>query len=401
MNLRRNFVPALFLLLAAVALPTAVGAQIATYGSFRFDARLPSVLFLVGRIDAGDSFELRRAMREHGIRLVVTASGGGNLYEGLQLAAILNDNEIATYLPAGLNCESSCANVFFGGTVRRARGDLGVHQFYSGAEDASAPQRKDVTTASVQYTTADIIGIMNSLETPPFVYERMFSTTGIYYFSEREKEQLVRGAEGADVSELMAEVDIFVVDDPWIVERPRLEPPAGRQVASTPSPIVPGGATPAPGRQIDRFDGQDFFGGDLSSTGVRDVSLGDCERICRENPSCGAFSYVSATRWCWPKAGVENVSLAQGVISGIVDYGSVNPEVFNRPFQEGTAIDIPGFDILPNGLRQTSLAQCRRQCEADNSCVAFSWVAKQNWCFPKYAVGEMRAAIGIISGVRR
>ena len=30
-------------------------------------------------------------MREHDVRLVVTASAGGNRYEGMQLAAILND----------------------------------------------------------------------------------------------------------------------------------------------------------------------------------------------------------------------------------------------------------------------------------------------------------------------
>ena len=237
------------------------------YGSFRFDGRLPNVLFLVGEIDGGDSFEMRRATRDHDIRLVVTASGGGNLYEGLQLAAILDDKGIATYLPAGVNCESSCANVFFGGAVRRADGDLGVHQFSSGAEDATAPERKDIITAAAQYTTADIIGIMNGLETPPFVYEKMFSTSGIYYFSEREKETLARGEEDAGIIGLMADVDGFLVESPGIIERPRPEPPAEPQVASTSPSVAPREATPAPPTEISRFDGKDFFGGDLSSEG--------------------------------------------------------------------------------------------------------------------------------------
>lgn len=386
---------------ACVSLPSIVGAQVATYGSFRFDDRLPNVLFLIGEIDAGDSFEMRRAMRDHDIRLIVTASAGGNLYEGLQLAAILDDKGIATYLPAALNCESSCANVFFGGAVRRANGLLGVHQFYSGAEDATAPERKDITTAAAQYTTADIIGIMNGLETPAFVYEKMFSTSGIYYFSERERELLARGEEDAGITGLMAKVDGLLVESPDIVERPRPKPPVEPQVASISPSVTPREATPAPPREISRFDGKDFFGGDLSSKGVIGVSRSDCERICRDDPFCAAYSYVIETRWCWPKSRVENVSMAQGVVSGILDYDSVNPEVFSRPFHEGTAIDIPGFDIRPDGFRHTSLDQCRRQCEADNSCVAFSWVAKKDWCFPKYAIGEMQSAIGIISGVRK
>ncbi len=91
----------------AVCEPVASGAaaQAIEYGSFRFDPRLANVLFLVGEINAGDSFEMRRAMRDNNIRLVVTASGGGNLYEGLQLAAVLDDKGIATFLPSGLSCE--------------------------------------------------------------------------------------------------------------------------------------------------------------------------------------------------------------------------------------------------------------------------------------------------------
>ena len=370
MFVRRIHVVALSVLVASISFPSIVSAQVTEYGSFRFDGRLPNVLFLVGEIDTGDSFEMRRAMRDHDIRLVVTASGGGNLYEGLQLASILDDKGIATYLPAGVGCESSCANVFFGGVVRRADGELGVHQFYSGPEDATAPERKDITAAETQYTTADIIGIMNSLETPPFVYEKMFSTSGIYYFSDREKEMLARGGEVAGITGLMADVDGFLVESPGIIERPRPEPPTEPQVAATSPSVAPREATPAPLKEISRFDGKDFFGGDLSPKGVRGVSLSDCEQICRDNSSCAAYSYVIETRWCWPKSRVENVSLAEGVVSGIIDYASVNPDIFNRPFLEGTAIDIPGFDMLPDGLRHTSLDQCRRQCEANGSCVA-------------------------------
>ena len=66
-------------------------------------------------------------------------SAGGNLYEGLQMGAILRDKGIATYVPQNVSCESSCANMFFGGAKRKAKGKLGVHQFYSPDGSRSAP----------------------------------------------------------------------------------------------------------------------------------------------------------------------------------------------------------------------------------------------------------------------
>jgi len=76
-------------------------AEIVTYGSLQYNSDVPEVLFLTGTIKGGDSFELRRAMRDQTINLIVTASPGGNLYEGLQIAAILHDNKIGTYIPEG------------------------------------------------------------------------------------------------------------------------------------------------------------------------------------------------------------------------------------------------------------------------------------------------------------
>lgn len=181
-----------------------------TYGSLHHYSELPGVLFLTGEIKAGDSFELRRAMRDHPIDLVITASPGGNLYEGLQIAAILHDNGIGTYLPEGANCESSCANIFLGGTQRRLAGNLGVHQFFSGAPDANSAAPQSVTTAVTQYTTADIIGIMNQFDTPAFVYEKMFGTTDIYYFVGDQKAQLNKGADDEAFVVRIAEVDAFL-----------------------------------------------------------------------------------------------------------------------------------------------------------------------------------------------
>ncbi len=195
----------------ACMFPYGVCAEQTSYGAFVRYAELPEVLFLTGELQSGDSFELRKAMRDNEVKLVVAASPGGNLYDGLQIAAILNDNDIGTFVPSGASCESSCANVFLGGTSRLVVGELGVHQFYSGAEDANSAAPQSVTTSAAQYTTADIIGIMNGFDTPPFVYEKMFGTAEIYYFNESEKNLLKIDTTDGRILELISQVDTFFI----------------------------------------------------------------------------------------------------------------------------------------------------------------------------------------------
>ncbi|MGO4909823.1 hypothetical protein ACEN2J_15980 [Pseudorhodobacter sp. W20_MBD10_FR17] len=213
-------------------------ADTLTYGSLQYSHDVPNVLFLMGHIKSNDSFELRRAMRDQAIDLVVTASPGGNLYEGLQIAAILHDNKIGTYVPEGASCESSCANIFLGGTSRLLLGELGVHQFYSGGPDADNATSQSVTTAVTQYTTADIIGIMNQFDTPPFVYEKMFGTEDIYYFSGAQKARLNLGLDDTAFNARVTEVNAFLSQTPISSMRPdSLRAPA--TVANLPASVTP------------------------------------------------------------------------------------------------------------------------------------------------------------------
>jgi hypothetical protein len=205
---------------AGLALATDAFAEPTFYGGFVHVEQVPNVLFLTGEISTGVSFELRRAMRDHDIKLVVAASPGGNLYEGLQIAAILHDNEIGTYVPEAASCESSCATIFLGGTNRMLLGELGVHQFYSGSDDAQSDAPQSVTTAVTQYTTSDIIGILNEFDTPPFVYEKMFGTTDIYYFKASEKVRLNRNTEDASFIANIDAVDAFLQTSPDLLKRP-------------------------------------------------------------------------------------------------------------------------------------------------------------------------------------
>ena len=62
------------------------------------------------------------------------SSPGESVFEGLQIAGIIHDKGLQTYIPKhGLeeegDCASACSFMFFAGTTRSAEGNLGVHQF--------------------------------------------------------------------------------------------------------------------------------------------------------------------------------------------------------------------------------------------------------------------------------
>ena len=168
------------------------------YGSFLYSEKVPNALFFFSDIEKNDSFELRKALRNHDIEILVLSSRGGSVWEGLNMAGIIYDKELITYIPKLAlegegTCASACAFMFFGGSTRIADGKLGVHQFYSGSASESA---KIGTTQKVaQFTVSEIIGFLNEFKTPPFVYERMFQQADMYYFDNRELEKITRVVE--------------------------------------------------------------------------------------------------------------------------------------------------------------------------------------------------------------
>jgi len=158
------------------------------YGSFILNTDIPDTLFFIDEIKANDSFELRKALRNHDIQNIVLASPGGSVWEGLQMAGIIFDKQLRTYVPRGGTCASACAYLFFAGNERLVDGELGVHQAYSSnfKEKKSVGQTQYVT----QFTVSEIIGFLNEFGTPAFVYERMFQDIDMYFFDPLELMEL-------------------------------------------------------------------------------------------------------------------------------------------------------------------------------------------------------------------
>ena len=165
------------------------------YGSFLYTDTVPNALFFFSDIKKNDSFELRKALRNHDIDTLVLSSRGGSVWEGLSMAGIIHDKGLTTYVPKlGLegrgDCASACSFMFFAGKTREAEGGVGVHQFYSGSASESAEVEE--TEEIAQFTVSEIIGFLNEFDTPPFVFERMFQQSKMYYFDNNEMKKIAR-----------------------------------------------------------------------------------------------------------------------------------------------------------------------------------------------------------------
>ena len=186
---------------------------ITLYGSFLHTADVPNALFFFNDIEEYDSFELRRALRNHEIEIVVLGSDGGSVLEGLNMAGIIYDRGITTYvpkLPKDMGCYSACAYMYFGGKTRQADGVLAVHQTgYYGSEADKSQRKVSEVQQNTQFTVSEIIGFLNEFETPPWVYEKMFRSRDFYEFSKEEKARLASRENEIDPQNLYA-INAFI-----------------------------------------------------------------------------------------------------------------------------------------------------------------------------------------------
>ena len=163
------------------------------YGSFVHSGKVPNALFFFDYIEQNDSFEFRKALRNHDIDLLVLSSPGGSVWEGLNMAGIIHDKELNTYVPKKSvkgegNCASACSFMLFADETRSVEGKLGVHQFLS--TDSKKKEEIGSTQKTAQFAVSEIIGFLNEFETLSWVFERMFQQSDMYYFKEKELVQL-------------------------------------------------------------------------------------------------------------------------------------------------------------------------------------------------------------------
>ena len=70
-------------------------------------------------------------------------------------------------------------------------------------------------------------------------------------------------------------------------------------------------------RNFKRYADTDFVGNDLTQTGIKGVSISQCESICKNMNQCNAYSFVENLKWCFPKSGIGKQTYKFGTISGL------------------------------------------------------------------------------------
>lgn len=199
------------------------------YGSFLHSDRVPNALFFFSDIAENDSFELRRAIRNHKIDTIVLSSNGGSIWEALTMSGIIFDKGMTTYIPqiANQGCFSACAFMFFAGHNRSADGKLGVHQMGSYSESGDK-KKTEIGKAeqTTQFAVSEIIGFLNEFNTPPFVLERMFRSRDMYIFDEDEMLEIEIGTVDNDLVQAINTFNEDLIDYLEVAIQQSVEPPS-------------------------------------------------------------------------------------------------------------------------------------------------------------------------------
>jgi hypothetical protein len=102
---------------------------------------------------------------------------------------------------------------------------------------------------------------------------------------------------------------------------------------------------------FNRLAGIDLFGDDLTSMGIKGISLTECEAVCSEDSSCKAYSFIEDKQWCFPKSGPGNKQNNSTVISGVkAEYNFDCSHSFEKNEAEVAYCDFLNLQLKPTNL---------------------------------------------------
>jgi hypothetical protein len=154
-----------------------------------FELEPGGVLSARGFIDPGAAqrFAEEIAARGEYVETVALNSPGGSLNDAMQMAELIREEGLATEVPDGALCASSCPLVMAGGKTRKAgeKSAVGVHQFYAVGAEAAAPAQ---AMADAQMTTARINRHLAEMGVDPALWLHALDTPprALYYLSPEE-----------------------------------------------------------------------------------------------------------------------------------------------------------------------------------------------------------------------
>jgi hypothetical protein len=166
-----------------VFFPVLASAQTAEYPNYPVLAvdKPKGIIAIADEINIRTPLAFEKTLSEvPNASVLLLNSPGGSIHSALSIAARVRSLRMTTVVRDDSECLSACALIFFAGTERVVRGDLGVHQI-------SSTDNKD-NMVSGQFALADIIDALNDYEVPSEVIGAMLRTppNEMYVFSRSE-----------------------------------------------------------------------------------------------------------------------------------------------------------------------------------------------------------------------
>ena len=155
-----------------------------------FEGANNEIVILTGSIEIEELDEMLEVMKTKKPTQMILDSYGGNIRSAERLAQYIYDNDISTYVSEVAVCKSACVILFLAGKKRLCEGELGVHQARPSKEMEYDIMISKVAYKYLQRDMGELVTLLNSFNTPPFVYEQMFKSYDIYNFSKAEIAQI-------------------------------------------------------------------------------------------------------------------------------------------------------------------------------------------------------------------
>jgi len=155
-----------------------------------FEGANNEIVILTGSIETEELDEMLEVMKTKKPTQMILDSYGGNIRSAERLAQYIYENNISTYVSEVAVCKSACVILFLAGKKRLCEGELGVHQARPSKEMEYDIMISKVAYKYLQKDMGELVTLLNSFNTPPFVYEKMFKSYDMYDFSKEEIAQI-------------------------------------------------------------------------------------------------------------------------------------------------------------------------------------------------------------------
>lgn len=400
------------------------------------------IIYIDGEIRSNEGEFLENEIIKRGIpqySAVYLNSPGGSLYGGMELGRVIRKYGFSTSVGLSQNpndsnvssgiCFSACTFAYLGGKFRYFSDSsiFGVHRFYSSEPSPDAE-------ATAQIASADIISYLREIgiESSFFVEMTKASSDSLRALPHAKLTEMGIVNNGIGATTWSIQATEAAAGPSILYARGERETSFGVNKA-----IFVCGPT---GQNISMYVIFDPQGREQEALAMRAYSLlvdaeqfrlterlnGDVELV---NGWINATFNLSAEHWLaiknsetlgvafqfsfeapvflgfsgMPLEGARNFlagieSACPAAYSSPPKGPSENP--VSAPFQRFIDQDFIGDDLMTQGIRDVDVNQCEAICANSQQCLAYSYVERLNWCFPKRGIGNPVFATGVTSGVK-